>query len=97
MRCSKRFVNSSVLQAEGDVSNTIKALESLVIFSESGDAQDPPHPIIYCILCTDGCVSLPEGLTDIMSHRETAMEQAPQMEKQNSNSCPHKKQPAFET
>lgn len=45
MMCSRCFVNSSVLHDEGGVS--IKALESLIIFWEEGNAQDRAHHITH--------------------------------------------------
>ena len=45
MMCLRCFVNSSVLHDEGGVS--IKPLESLIIFREAGNAQDPAHYIIH--------------------------------------------------
>lgn len=99
MMCLRCFMNSSVLHDEGGVSS--KALESLFIFREAGNPQDPAHHIIHLSTLHWQLWSLsipPCGVnTPHLPLRFHPGESSPNGKKQNSNSCPCKKQPAFET
>lgn len=59
MTCLKLFVNSDVLHVEDSVSNSTEALEFLIIFPEAGVLRTHLFPSCICILCSDGCMSLP--------------------------------------